>query len=502
MCDAVDRAEQSWPRPRAYQSGVRHRGACSSRVTRLRAGAPRHRHDWPRPTESSYLGRGQPALRCPSRRRVAEVAATHQRRGITTRSEAAISSRTAAISRAGPSSFSNAARRSGVSCPSSTLTATAPGDALLSIGMWAVRYSVAEGLGDGLGPHPRANPTASTPSVAALIARFILSPPSRRRSSGWRLSRRGAQRPSYSALARNTREGAHRDGARRVEAIVLHHHDRARLACVVSTAGSGPDLPPLHPSIPLEIASMNVWSLAACELDATSCDWRAPLRRRTSEIAYPAPRSGSAVGPGRAVPRHGHRLRAAGGSILRLCHGSSADHGDARPPWRALSARAFRGAAVSAQHRGHARVWWTAPLAADTPGVLRTRRSQHTSVERHAVGQPVAELADVPRSDAHLGDVGTRSWGRRSSPAVFACIADVYTQEDRTVRRRVSAGATAWPFEFPPTSPRRVRSPRGPSWRFRAPLDPPLRADPYSRMTRGGARRRVSPSPALRRPRG
>ena len=53
-----------------------------------------------------------------------------------------------------------------------------------------------------------------------------------------------------------TREGADRDRVGCVEPIVLHDHDRTRLAGVVLATGCGPDLTALHSSTPVEIESM------------------------------------------------------------------------------------------------------------------------------------------------------------------------------------------------------------------------------------------------------
>ena len=45
-------------------------------------------------------------------------------------------------------------------------------------------------------------------------------------------------------------------------------------------------------------------------------------------------------------------VHSARGDILRLCHGPSIDHGHARSPARAVSARPLRSPAVSSKHRG------------------------------------------------------------------------------------------------------------------------------------------------------
>ena len=69
------------------------------------------------------------------------------------------------------------------------------------------------------------------------------------------------------------REGADGDGLGGVEAIILHDHQRTRLARVVSASGSSPDLSALHSSR-LIWRRMKAWSLAAYRLDATRRDCR------------------------------------------------------------------------------------------------------------------------------------------------------------------------------------------------------------------------------------
>jgi len=106
-----------------------------------------------------------------------------------------------------------------------------------------------------------------------------------------------------------------RDGFGGVETIVLHDYHRPRLARVVSTPGSGPDLAALHSSPPIEITSMKAWSLAACRLDATRRDC-VKLPRRTWRSVYRAPTPEWGGGPADAVADDERLPSGAGSSAL------------------------------------------------------------------------------------------------------------------------------------------------------------------------------------------
>src|SRR5437588_156593 len=95
-----------------------------------------------------------------------------------------------------------------------------------------------------------------------------------------------------------------------------------------------------------------VKSMLGEELNASAVTQRGLLGDR-ADAPLDTPGRGVLAGHGGPrLPGHGHRLRAAGRDLLRLCRRARVDHGHPRPAAGVVSTGAVRGAALSAQHRG------------------------------------------------------------------------------------------------------------------------------------------------------